>query len=270
MLSALHGVQADETACAIAQSLLGGERKAVLLGNAAMHHERAASLLALAQWIAEQTGARWGVLTEAANTVGAQLVGVLPGAGGLNAAQMLQPGGLKAAVLLGVEPGLDTAAPAAGLAEAEMVVTLSPFRTNLDISDVLLPVAPFTETSGSFVNAEGRLQSFQAVVKPLGDTRPAWKVLRVLGNLLGLPGFDQTTSQDVLAQALPGVANGGVVPAERLDNRCGAPIDLTPARVAPCVAAIYQLDALVRRAPALQATADGRAGRAPAAEGVSA
>ncbi|WP_334134375.1 NADH-quinone oxidoreductase subunit NuoG [Tepidimonas sp.] len=266
----LEGVSADDTARAIAQSLLGGERKAVLLGNAAAHHERAASLLALAQWIAQQCGARWGVLTEAANTVGAQLVGALPGDGGLNASQMLQPGTLKAALLLGVEPGLDTAAPATGLAEADMVVTLSPFRTNLDISDVLLPVAPFTETSGSFVNAEGRLQSFQAVVKPLGETRPAWKVLRVLGNLLGLPGFDYNTSQEVLARALPGVVSGAFVPAERLDNRCQAAIDLTPASTLPCVAPIYQLDPLVRRAPALQATADGRAGRARVAEGVSA
>jgi NADH-quinone oxidoreductase subunit G len=82
-----------------------------------------------------------------------------------------------------------------------MVVTLSPFKANLDISDVLLPIAPFTETSGTFVNAEGRVQGFHAVVKPLGETRPAWKVLRVLANLLGLPGFDFESSQDVLAAA---------------------------------------------------------------------
>ena len=264
-----QGVVAHEAARAVAQSLLGGERKAVLLGNAAAHHARAASLLALAQWIAEQTGARWGYLTEAANTVGAQLVGALPGEGGLDAQRMLG-GALKAVVLLGVEPGADTAGDGAALADAEMVVTLSPFKTNLDISDVLLPVAPFTETSGSFVNAEGRLQSFQAVVKPQGETRPAWKVLRVLGNLLGLPGFEQTTSQEVLAQALPGVAHGEFVSAERLNNRISvASIDRTPAAGEPCVAAIYQLDALVRRAPALQATADGRAARA-AAEGVCA
>ncbi|MFN3611663.1 NADH-quinone oxidoreductase subunit NuoG [Tepidimonas sp.] len=264
-----EGVAANDAARAVAQSLLGGERKAVLLGNAAAHHARAASLLALAQWIAEQTGARWGYLTEAANTVGAQLVGVLPGEGGLDARRMMG-GALKAAVLLGVEPGADTAGDGAALADAELVVTLSPFKTNLDISDVLLPVAPFTETSGSFVNAEGRLQSFQAVVKPLGETRPGWKVLRVLGNLLGLPGFEQTSSQEVLAQVLPGVAHGDVVPAERLNNRVTvAGIDLTLAEGEPCVAAIYQLDALVRRAPALQATADGRAARA-AAEGVCA
>ncbi|MDM7455925.1 MAG: NADH-quinone oxidoreductase subunit NuoG [Tepidimonas sp.] len=264
-----EGVVVHDAARAVAQSLISGERQAVLLGNAAAHHARAASLLALAQWIAEHTGARWGYLTEAANTVGAQLVGALPGEGGLDARRMLG-GALKAAVLLGVEPGADTAGDGAALATAELVVTLSPFQTNLDISDVLLPVAPFTETSGSFVNAEGRLQSFQAVVKPQGETRPAWKVLRVLGNLLGLPGFEQTTSQEVLAQALPGVAHGEFVSAERLNNRISVPrIDLSPAQGEPCVAAIYQLDALVRRAPALQATADGRAARA-AAEGVCA
>ena len=101
-------------------------------------------------------------------------------------------------MLLNTEPAFDSAFGADGLKSADMVVTLSPFKANLDISDVLLPIAPFTETSGSFVNAEGRLQSFHAVVRPLGDTRPAWKVLRVLGNLLGLPGFDADTSQAVL------------------------------------------------------------------------
>ena len=144
------------------------------------------------------------------------------------------------------------------LANAGMVVSLSPFKTNLDISDVLLPIAPFSETSGSFVNAEGRLQSFHAVVKPLAETRPAWKVLRVLGNLLGLGGFGQESSQEVLAQALPGVASGEFVSAARLNNRSAAAIDTSAAAGKPCVASIYQLDALVRRAGSLQLTADGR------------
>ena len=82
-----------------------------------------------------------------------------------------------------------------------MVVTLSPFKTNLEFSDVLLPIAPFTETSGTFVNAEGRVQGFHAVVRPLGESRPGWKVLRVLANLLGLPAFDFESSQDVLKTA---------------------------------------------------------------------
>ena len=190
----------SDAARAVAKSLLSGERKAILLGNAAAHHEKASSLLALAQWIGEQTGARVGYLTEAANTVGAQLVNAVPGPGGQHASQMLA-GGVKAALLLNLEPGADSAVDGAALAQAGMVVTLSPFKTNLDISDVLLPIAPFSETSGSFVNAEGRLQSFHAVVRPLGETRPAWKVLRVLGNLLGLPGFDADSSVAVLSAA---------------------------------------------------------------------
>lgn len=250
--------QADDAARAIAASLIGGDKKAVLLGNAAAHHAQASSLLALAQWIAKETGASFGYLTEAANTVGAQLVRALPGQGGLNAGQMLA-GGVKAALLLNVEPGADTAIDGKALANAEMVVTLSPFKTNLDISDVLLPIAPFSETSGSFVNAEGRLQSFHAVVKPLAETRPAWKVLRVLGNLLGLGGFAQESSQDMLAQVLPGVTHGEFVSAARLSNRTSAAIDTATAAAKPCVASIYQLDALVRRAGSLQLTADALA-----------
>ncbi|WP_066270382.1 NADH-quinone oxidoreductase subunit NuoG [Hydrogenophaga palleronii] len=257
---------------AIAKSLLGGEQKAILLGNAAAHHAQASSLLSLANWIGQQTGASVGYLSEAANTVGAQLVNAVPGQGGLNAGQMLS-GGLHAALLLNTEPGHDSAAGALNVAPAGMVVTLSPFKTNLDVSDVLLPIAPFTETSGSFVNAEGRLQGFHAVVRPLGDTRPAWKVLRVLGNLLELPGFDADSSQAVLAAALPGVANGSLVDAARLSNAGSATIDTTLANTEPCVASIYQLDGLVRRSPALQLTADARAAAAaaaPAVEGVSA
>jgi NADH-quinone oxidoreductase subunit G len=243
--------QATAQAQAIAKSLLGGERKAVLLGNAAAHAANASSLLALANWIGAQTGASVGYLTEAANTVGAQWVKAQPQGAGLNAAQMLA-GGLKAAVLLNVEPE-DTAAgqaAAAGLNQAEMVVTLSPFKTNLAFSDVLLPISPFSETSGSFVNAEGRLQSFHAVVKPLGETRPAWKVLRVLGNLLGLSGFEFETSQEVLAVATATPAN--------LSNATQAGISLAAPTIEPVVASIYQLDGLVRRAPSLQLTADAR------------
>jgi NADH-quinone oxidoreductase subunit G len=167
-------------------------------------------------------------------------------------------GALKAAVLLNTEPAHDSAVGSAGLANAQMVVTLSPFKCNLDVSDVLLPIAPFTETSGSFVNAEGRLQSFHAVVRPLAETRPAWKVLRVLGNLLGLSGFDADSSQAVLASVFSGVAHGDVVNATRLSNVSTATVDLTPASQLPCVASIYQLDGLVRRATSLQLTHDAR------------
>jgi NADH-quinone oxidoreductase subunit G len=252
---------ASESAKRIAKALLSGERKAILLGNAATHHARASSLLALANWIANETGASVGYLGEAANTVGAQLAAALPGPRGQNAAQMLG-GGLKAVLLLNNEPEFDSAAGASAsqnLSKAEMVVTLSPFKANMAFSDVLLPIAPFTETSGTFVNAEGRVQSFHAVVKPLGETRPAWKVLRVLANLLGVSGFDFESSQEVL-QKVCGLPTAGepLLSAKILSNATQATLDLSPAAGAPVVAGIYALDGLVRRSPSLQLTADAR------------
>ena len=265
---------AGTAAQAMAKSLLGGERKAVLLGNAAAHHAQAGSLLTLANWIAAQTGASVGYLTEAANTVGAQLAGAQPQAGGLNASQMLG-GQLKALFLLNNEPELDSAAgaqAALALTKTSMVVTLSPFKANMAFSDVLLPIAPFTETPGTFVNAEGRVQSFHAVVKPLGETRPAWKVLRVLGNMLGLPGFAFESSVEVLAQVFgPAVDGLSQVAAGKLNNAS----DVLPTAGAapasrPAVASIYQLDSLVRRATSLQLTADARQGAVSQEQEVSA
>jgi NADH-quinone oxidoreductase subunit G len=252
-------VTPGEAAQSIAQALLSGQNKSVLLGNAAAQHPQAAELLALAQWIAEQTGASFGFLGESGNSVGAQLVGAQP-QGGLDAGQMLvQP--LKAYLLFNAE-ALDTSnAVQAGkaLQAAEMVVSFSPFAANMDVADVLLPIAPFTETAGSFVNAEGVVQSFHGVVRPLGETRPGWKVLRVLGNLLGLDGFAQESVEEVRAQAYGDLS--GLV--HRLSNRT----DVTPAagqssslgleRVAPVL--IYGTDLVVRRAASLQSTADASA-----------
>ena len=270
-------VQPRAQAKSIATSLLSGERKAILLGNASAHHPKVESLLSLANWIASETGASAGFLTEASNTVGAQLAGAVPGAKGMNAAQMLA-GGTKALLLLNSEPVFDSTAgltARAALEKCEMVVTLSPFKANLEFSDVLLPIAPFTETPGTFVNAEGRIQSFHAVVKPLGETRPAWKVLRVLANLLSVPGFDHDSTQDVLAALMSGLGvqhdnsineKAQFIPHSSLNNQCKVNPDLTPATVRPVAASIYALDGIVRRAPSLQMTADAR--RATAADGV--
>ncbi|RZL10347.1 MAG: NADH-quinone oxidoreductase subunit G [Rubrivivax sp.] len=254
---------ATEAARAIALSLISGERKAILLGNAAAQHPQASTLLALAQWIGEATGASVGFLTASANTVGAQLVGAQPRQGGLNAGQMLSAQSrLKAVLLLNAEPELDAANPAAARAalnNAQMVVSMSAFKTGaMDYADVLLPIAPFSETSGTFVNADGRVQSFHGVAKPLGETRPAWKVLRVLGSMLGIAGFDQDTSEEVRARALGDVAT---LPS-RLSNRTAAAVSLAAStggleRIADVP--IYSADALVRRAASLQATADAAA-----------
>ncbi|KUZ06569.1 NADH dehydrogenase [Burkholderia diffusa] len=264
---ALAGVTASPAAQAVAQSLANGERRAVLLGNAAVRHPQFAKLHAVAQWIADNTGATFGFLTEAANTVGAHVVGALPGEGGLNAREAFaQP--RKGYVLLNVEPEFDTADPAQALAalnQAEMVVVMSPFKHGLDYADVLLPIAPFTETAGTYVNAEGSVQSFNGVVRPLGDTRPAWKVLRVLGSLLGLPNFEYETAEEVRLAAL---GDAGVV------NRLSNQTSVAPARVAAAAAnggferladvPIYHADALVRRAGALHLTAAAKAANAAA------
>jgi NADH-quinone oxidoreductase subunit G len=244
----------------VADALLSGERKAILLGNAAAQHPQASKLLALASWIAEHTAASCGYLGEAGNGVGAQLVAALPGAGGLHAGQMLsQP--MKALLLLNTEPVLDSADAAAArlaLAASGLVVALTAFKdAAADVADVMLPIAPFTETAGSVVNAEGRLQSFHGVVKPLGETRPAWKVLRVLGNQLGLAGFDHETVEEVRAEALGDLATL----SSRLDNRAAAPTAAPAAGVGLQRVAdvpIYAVDSLVRRAASLQLTADAR------------
>jgi NADH-quinone oxidoreductase subunit G len=261
---------ANDASKAIAASLISGERKAILLGNAAAQHPQASALLSIANWIGEQTGASVGFLTEAGNTVGAQLVGALPRSGGLNAGQMLGAAGnspLKACLLLNVEPALDAANAAAANAAmqaAEMVVVLSPFKNaGSDIADVMLPIAPFTETSGTFVNAEGRVQSFHGVVKPLGDTRPAWKVLRVLGNMLGLKGFDFETSEEVRTEALGDLTTLGA----RMSNASTASVAAAsvtatePASGFERIAdvPIYAVDSVVRRSTSLQLTADARA-----------
>jgi NADH-quinone oxidoreductase subunit G len=183
---------------------------------------------------------------------------------------------VKAAILLNTEPAFDSAAGAtavSALKQCEMVVTLSPFKANMECSDVLLPIAPFTETPGTFVNAEGRVQSFYAVVKPLGEARPAWKVLRALANVLGLPGFEFESAQEVL-QHMHAHNEGGIptqVPADRLNNNCALQPASTASAAEPCVASIYQLDSIVRRASSLQLTADGRAGaQVEAGQGVPA
>ncbi len=252
----------------IAASMLSGEHKAILLGNAAAHHPKASSLLALANWIGLHTGASVGYLTEAGNTVGAQWVGAQPQKSGLNAGQMLA-GGLKAVILLNNEPEFDSAALAQAknvLGKAQMVVSMSPFKANMDFCDVILPISPFTETSGTFVNAEGRLQSFHAVVKPLGETRPAWKVLRVLANMLEIPDFNFDTSTEVLSKVTGQSTLLSSIPVEKLGNTSSMALDLSEPTTQPVTATIYQIDGIVRRASSLQMTADAKLISTPALE----
>jgi len=260
---------ADETARKMAESISGGETRAVFLGNMAQHHPSYSQIHALAQEVARLSGASFGVLGEAANSVGAVAVGAIPGRGalgqpavkGLNAQQMLaQP--LRAYLLLGVEAELDTHDPVTAMASinaAEFVVVMSPYKgKSLDYADVLLPIAPWTETSGTFINTEGRVQSFSAVVKPLGETRPAWKVLRVLGNLLGLAGFDHNDSKEVLRDALGDTPLGSVQAflTNEISGVRAAPPQSVDGLERVAEVPIYQTDAVVRRSPSLQMTLD--------------
>lgn len=254
------GFDADDTAKKIAETLLSGERRAVFLGNEAVRHPQFSALHALAQWIATETNATLGFLTEAANTVGGYVAGALPQQGGANAQSMFDTP-RKAYVVLNAEPEFDTADPRKALAalnNAGTVIVLSAFRSDaaLQYADVILPVAPFTETAGTFVNAEGTAQSFNGVVRALGESRPAWKVLRVLGNMLDVPGFDfdtaETVRDEVLAKAI----------APTLNNSTDAQIKVTAAaangveRIADVP--IYHADPIVRRADSLQLTAAAR------------
>ena len=264
----LESVVADEAAKNIAQSLVEGEKKAIFLGNAVQQHAQAAQLHAMGQELANITGASLGFLGEAANSVGGYVAGALPTK--LNAKAMLeQP--RQGYVLMGAEPEFDFANAQlvlGALKQAKLVVFMSAFKhaPALEYADVMLPVAPFTETAGTFVNTEGRVQSFNGVVRPLGDARPAWKVLRVLGNVLALPGFDYENSEQVRDELL---GTGAEFVGDKLSNAISG--------VALAVAAgsagglqriadvpIHFADPLARRAPALRLTRDGQAPQARA------
>ena len=264
--AALAGVEPGAAASAIATSLASGRQAGILLGNLAAQHPQAARLQRLAQELAELLGARFGFLGEAANSVGGYLAGCLPSAGGMNARSMLeQP--RRAYLLLNAEPDFDCHDPRTAIRamdSADLVVALASYRSfAAEYADVLLPVAPFTETSGSFVNCAGQMQSFNGAVKPLGEARPAWKVLRVLGNLMSLPGFGYESSEEVRDE----ICRPETV-AARLDNRLNGPLTAGEAPAADGLlqriaeVPVYFGDPIVRRAGSLQRTRDALPPRA--------
>ena len=244
----------------IADSLLSGSSSAVLLGSAAISHPHASDLHVLAQFIAEQTGATFGFLPVGGNAVGASLVNA-NGAG----VQSVLSGDRRAVVLMNIEPDSDLPNPAlarAALAKANTVIALSAFKSAdlLEVADVILPISTFTETVSTFVNAEGRVQTIQPSVKPLGDSRPAWKVLRVLGGLLSLDGFLFNMPEEVLGEAL------GDNYCAKLNNQSSANT-LVNGNLAPHSGLeritdvnIYAGDQIVRRSSALQLTRDAKRG----------
>jgi NADH-quinone oxidoreductase subunit G len=261
--SALAAEVAAATGGEIAASLSKAERKAIFIGQYAQQHPDYAAILSAAQALARATGATLGILPDGANAVGAHLVGALSRAGEDARAMIATP--RAGYLVVGIEAEYDMGGRAAdAIGNAEFTVALSAYRNGTtDRAHVLLPIAPFSETAGTFVNLEGRAQSFNAVVKPLGETRPGWKVLRMLGAMLGLAGFDAETIEAVrraIAPDLAAWARGG------LDNTLETEVKPASARGAGleriAEVAIYAGDPIVRRSPALQKTADARAAAA--------
>lgn len=248
------------TAQKIADSLLSGTATSVLLGSAAIAHPQASDLHVLAQFIAEQTGATLGFLPVGGNAVGASLVNA-NGAG----VESVLSGERRAVILMNIEPDADLPNPMqarAALVKANTVIALSAYKSAdlLEVADVILPISTFTETVSSFVNAEARTQTIQPAVKPLGDSRPAWKVLRVLGGLLNLDGFLYNMPEEVLGEAL------GENYCTKLSNQSTAS-GLTIGNVGSSTGlerisdvGIYAGDQIVRRSSALQLTRDAKRG----------
>ncbi len=281
----IHSINVSSTASAfaIASSLIENAPAAIYLGNLSQHHPDYSRIHLLAGWIAQATGASFGVLGEAANSVGAYLAGAIPEINvlpvsaklgyseisGLNAAQMLRfntntdstDEKCQAFILMNVEPEFDTYNSQQALKtikSSEFVVSMSAYEGNArDYADVLLPIAPFTETSGSYVNTEGRIQSFNGVVSALGETRPAWKVLRVLANLMALAEFDYETPEQIRAEIFP----DGLEINQYLNNAL-KDFDLEINAVEKQglqrigEVPIYRADPIVRRAESLQSTYD--------------
>ncbi len=249
-----------------------GETGVIILGAIAQQHEDAAGLKTIAQWVAECTGVRLGTLAPA-NSAAAWVAGCVPhrrvnGAPvdtpGMHAADLLKQG-CRGYLLLGTEPeydALDRGAACHALAKAEFTVRISAFDSEWTRkhADVLLPMAAFTESAGTFINCEGRIQHSTVAASPMGDSRPAWKILRVLGNFFQVSGFDQITLQDVQDE----IALGDLNPSARSSAACypKKPRAALPGLQCITEMPIYRVDPTVRRAQSLQQTADNPPPRA--------
>lgn len=233
----------------------------IFIGNMGLSDPRFTEMYSMAEAIAGISGAKGGILPAAANSTGMHLMGVMPSPTGMHARAMLEVP-RKAYLLLNIEPELDcqhAALAKAAMAKAECVVALTAYKSQaLENADILLPIAPFTETSGTFMSMEGRVQSFQAVTKPLGECRPGWKVLRVLANTLGIEGFDFNSSEEV-KNAIFNNEKPSAVVWRSLNNNLKELVEIQINIKKDGLQRIgevpqYESDPIVRRSPPLQKT----------------
>jgi NADH-quinone oxidoreductase subunit G len=264
MKTLLKSVEVNDEHTMIASRLKAAGQSSILLGLDAMGHTQLAGLRAIADQIAKLSSSKLGFLTDGSNSAGAWLAGAVPHRGvagqsgskqGLHTSDMLN-NNLAGYVLLGIEPEIDCAESQQALEamkQAGFVVSLNAFISDAmkEYADVILPVSPFTETSGTFVNAEGRWQSFEGVVEPQGDARPAWKILRVLGNLLDLDGFDYINTHEIRDEVKE--LNGDIMPSNDMTWKCPEKV-ASDAQGIESIAdrPVYSTDGIVRRAESLQ------------------
>ncbi len=249
--------------------LLTGNSKQVILGQLAMMHPNATQLIALGNLIAEILGGHCGYFSDGANAAGAWLAGCIPHRAtggkaitnpGKNALQMLNEP-LNCYVLYGIEPEFDSVLGLKALEtlkQADFVIVFSAYQSDtlLEIADVILPIAQFAELTGHMINIDGTVQKFDAVTPVFGDSRPGWKILRVLGNLLKLSSFDYNTVQEVAEELFSNLNLSQSLPTWQQQNFADLDISIHKVltRVAPI--SLYAIDCLVRRASSLQQTQD--------------
>jgi NADH-quinone oxidoreductase subunit G len=282
----LHGVVVSDAHRTAAAALCHGTQRIVWLGAMALRHPASVDLRALGAELARISGARLGLLAEGGNAAGLWLAGCVPHreAGGRAATavghsvQAMLEHPQRAYLLVGaMEPEADFADATLAeqaLSQAACVVALTPFASESikRVAHVLLPMAAFAETSGSYINLEGTMQSQTAATAAPGEARPGWKILRVLANVLGLEGFAQQSSEDVRAelQQLIDAAAGARAPEALVSTHvpamaavsASADLDLGTLDVP-----MYSIDAVLRRSPALQQTSIAARGRTAGGQG---
>jgi NADH-quinone oxidoreductase subunit G len=264
----LESIQVSDTHKRIAEDLCNGTNTAILAGNLFTAHPAYSTLRYLAVLLASVTEASFGYLGESANDAGLYLTGTLPHRGpageaisnpGLNTISMLEAR-LNAYLLFNIDPAMDiwdSSLAMNALQEADTVIAFTAFKSNslLDVADILLPISIYAENDGTYFNVSGTSQSFSSCVPSQGESKPGWKVLRVLADGLGIPDTDYeniSEIQDELSILLTGTRPDNTNAGSRPDAIPSANGSISRFSELP----MNSVDNLVRNAAALQQTPD--------------